>query len=302
MVNPYEVGYLVGGAKKDNFDKVDPASFSNHSRPLIVDVGSAQGRFLIQLAQRHSENGTSPYNYVGFELRSGLVNAANEAVQSSNIKGSVLFLQGDAKTNMLQSLAPVVPNTTHVDTTTGATNAEPSTTTPSAHVEWLTIQFPDPWTKKKHHKRRLVDPIFVAECATLISNRQGKVYICSDRYDLASFMYDTFAASELWRPLLEYAPGDGDYHKSTGSAAAVPVATPTTADASTDSALEKDDEEEEEELAFGADVYREKDLNDTRFWLPQRPFPVGTERDSVAEKKNRPVHRAIFVRVFPTEV
>lgn len=312
MVNPYEVGYLVGGEKKTNFDKVDPSLFADSTKPLVVDLGSAQGRFLIQLAQRQSESAPSPYNYVGFELRSGLVNAANETVKNSSLKGSVLFLQGDAKSTMAEALAPVLP-ATHKETsaTSDAPSIPPNTS--RAHIAWLTIQFPDPWTKKKHHKRRLVDPTFVTDLAGLMNQREGKVYICSDRYDLASYMYDTFAASALWVPLSAYdeiesnvdagadvqnttpAPVGQEPNGRTTIALATAPHLPSTAAPTAD---EESDSEDAEELAFGADVYREKDLNDTRFWLPRRPFPVGTERDSVAEKKNRPVHRAIFVRRF----
>jgi len=318
MVNPYEVGYKVGGEKKSSFDKVDPSLFVDAAKPLVVDLGSAQGRFLIQLAQRQSESAPSPYNYVGFELRSALVNAANDTVSNSSLKGSVLFLQGDAKSTMAEALAPVLQP---VNTDAASSdNSALCTSTQSfqAYIAWLTIQFPDPWTKKKHHKRRLVDPTFVTELASLMNHSDGKVYICSDRYDLASYMYDTFAASESWVPLSSYEEGRSIIDRtgpeagvSVAGASAVAVGDQIPAaeninsvnivDTSASVAPTLDgesDNEDAEELAFGADVYREKDLNDTRFWLPRRPFPVGTERDSVAEKKNRPVHRAIFVRKF----
>ena len=35
-------------------------------------------------------------------------------------------------------------------------------------VAWILIQFPDPWTKAKHLKRRLVDASFVHTCASII--------------------------------------------------------------------------------------------------------------------------------------
>jgi tRNA G46 methylase TrmB len=164
-------------------------------------------------------------------------------------------------------------------------------------VEWLTIQFPDPWTKKKHFKRRLVDPQFVADCARLISDARGKVYLCSDRYDLACFMYDTFAASELWVVVPELA----DAHSST-TAEAVGMTEGKLASSNDDVEDAGDEEEaageEGEAEEWGKEVYREKDADDARCWLARRPFPVGTERDSVAEKKNRPVHRAVFQRVI----
>lgn len=325
MVNPYEVGYLVGGAKKADFDKVSAAQFTDPSRPMIVDVGSAQGRFLIQLAQCH-QNAQCEFNYVGFELRSNLVDAANSAVATSSLNGSVVFLQGDAKANMIASLAPVVaptlvqqsvpqqsaitvkPDTWMENTDVDTTNT--SSAPEAGHVEWLTIQFPDPWTKKKHHKRRLVDAQFVNNCAELITHPQGKVYLCSDRYDLACFMYDTFAASAQWRVIgscgalqaqcSSHVVGD-NMQKQTAfinmpadSTGVNKVDTDENSVHSEDS--DREDAAEGTPLPFGADVYRNKDANDTRCWLEKRPFPVGTERDSVAEKKNRPVHRAIFIR------
>lgn len=113
MVNPFEVGYLVGGTKKENVAQASPSDFSDISRPIIVDIGSAQGRFLLQLAQHNhlSQNPSCQYNYIGFELRSSLVDAANEVAQYGDLKGSVLFLQGDAKTNMQDALAPLLATT-----------------------------------------------------------------------------------------------------------------------------------------------------------------------------------------------
>jgi hypothetical protein len=43
-------------------------------------------------------------------------------------------------------------------------------------VAWILIQFPDPWTKAKHLKRRLVDASFVQSCASIIpSTSYGKL-------------------------------------------------------------------------------------------------------------------------------
>lgn len=322
MVNPYEVGYLVGGAKKADFDKLSKEQFTNPIRPIIVDVGSAQGRFLIQLAQCH-QSARCEFNYVGFELRSNLVDAANSAVKSSALNGSVVFLQGDAKANMIASLAPVVTiaqepavKSTENSQASDSNTAAHSPTYTVGYVEWLTIQFPDPWTKKKHHKRRLVDAQFVTQCATLLSHPRGKVYLCSDRYDLACFMYDSFAASPLWRVIPSYEALQAQCSSHIESSAPAGSVTQkddiaVEADKADDTISVQSEDSAEEDcdgnvgtsvtgdgavLPFGADVYRNKDEDDTRYWIEKRPFPVGTERDSVAEKKNRPVHRAIFIR------
>jgi tRNA G46 methylase TrmB len=401
MVNPHEVGYCIGGAKKESIDKALRDHFAQPSLPFVVDIGSAQGRFIMHLAQlneqksdssaSNSESSTNyAYNYVGFELRSNLVAAANAAVATNaTINGKIRFLQGDAKSHMIESLADVIqslpscsstsPTTypphaektiagssvtvpSHMETSSStylaqqaptdllhplevgtlsvpqaavltaptaiistAASAKPAAAAgPAAVVEWITIQFPDPWTKKKHHNRRLVDPSFVTTCARLACHAQSKVYMCSDRYDLAVYMYDTFAASPLWTAVqgVQYtgcggaaaaaAAGGGGGGGGSGSAAAGDaVVSEEKGDHNVTDHIpgakeverngEKEEEREDDEEAgagIASDVYREKDAGDMRFWLPQRPFPAGTERDAVAEKLNRPVHRAVFRRVL----
>ena len=100
-------------------------------------------------------------------------------------------------------------------------------------------------------------------------------------------MYDTFQASALWQAV----PNIEDY--STSEINKVDAVTTASNDSN---ALEE--EHDSESVASTHSVYREKDVDDTRLWLLRRPFAVGTERDAVAEKLNRPVHRAVFQRVF----
>jgi tRNA G46 methylase TrmB len=394
MVNPHEVGYCIGGAKKESIDKALRSQFAQPNLPFVVDIGSAQGRFIMHLAQlndQKSDNSASnsegstnyAYNYVGFELRSNLVDAANAAVATNaTLNGKIRFLQGDAKSHMIESLADVVQSLPSSYTTTNpppakitvsdssvtvpsqmenssstylaqqaptdllhshemgalsvpqaaaltaptatvatAAPSKPAVVTaavttavtagPAAVVEWITIQFPDPWTKKKHHNRRLVDPLFVAACARLACHARSKVYICSDRYDLAVYMYDTFAASPLWTPVQVVQYTSSSSRGGGGGGGAV-VSEEKSDHNITDHLLEakkielnaeKEEEKDDyEEAGAGieSDVYREKDADDMRFWLPRRPFPAGTERDAVAEKMNRPVHRAVFQRVLST--
>lgn len=220
-------------------------------------------------------------------------------------------------------VAEVAPNS---DESPSTTTAAPTT---GAFIEWLTIQFPDPWTKAKHHKRRLVDAQFVQDCARLMSDPRSKVYICSDRYDLACFMYDSFASSALWRVVPELAEvgitptattaveaaerlthpsalpdsravGNTAEASATGTEAPGSADTGASASAGPSSSIGAADGEldPESEEAWCREVYRAKDADDTRAWLSRRPFPVGTERDSVAERQNRPVHRAVFQRTL----
>ncbi len=78
----------------------------------------------------------------------------------------------------------------------------------------ILVFFPDPWHKKRHHKRRLIDPVFVASVAAQL--RAGGVLrlatdwqayaeqmlaVCNANPDLASLSADgTYVARPDFRP------------------------------------------------------------------------------------------------------
>lgn len=55
---------------------------------------------------------------------------------------------------------------------------------PPGSVACLFVNFPDPWFKKRHHKRRLLDDALVAVCATAL-RPGGELFFQSDVFDLA---------------------------------------------------------------------------------------------------------------------
>jgi tRNA (guanine-N7-)-methyltransferase len=67
-------------------------------------------------------------------------------------------------------------------------------------VRGFTIHHPDPWWKKRHHKRRLVRPEVVQQMADILQPG-GFVYLQTDVPDLAGEIRSVFAASRRFRPL-----------------------------------------------------------------------------------------------------
>ena len=64
-------------------------------------------------------------------------------------------------------------------------------------VQSISIQFPDPWRRKKHKKRLLVQPKFVNVLATVLP--QGAiVYFCSDVEAEVQRMKSVFSANETF--------------------------------------------------------------------------------------------------------
>jgi tRNA (guanine-N7-)-methyltransferase len=119
--------------------------FADPSRPIHLDIGSARGRFLLALAQAEPQR-----NYLGVEIRRPLVEAAEADRQALGLE-HLRFLFCNANVSLEQWLAALEPGL----------------------LERVTIQFPDPWFKKKHHKRRVLQPpLLLALAAALAPGRE----------------------------------------------------------------------------------------------------------------------------------
>ena len=89
---------------------------------------------------------------------------------------------------------------------------------PEESLTSVYIHFPDPWPKKRHHKRRLAQPGFINRLAALMKSG-GQLYLATDSAGLADYMLavcdaepglvnqagrGNFAPRPLWRPLTKF--------------------------------------------------------------------------------------------------
>ena len=116
------------------------ALFPHPERPLHLDIGCARGRFLLELARL--EEGI---NHLGVEIRQPLVEAA-EAERLGAALTNLRFLYGNANVSLQDWLAGLTPGL----------------------LSRVSIQFPDPWFKKKHHKRRVLQPALLRAIAAAL--------------------------------------------------------------------------------------------------------------------------------------
>ena len=68
---------------------------------------------------------------------------------------------------------------------------------PDASIDRVMVFFPDPWPKKRHHKRRIVQPAFLARCARALKPG-GTLHIATDWANYAEHIDETLAASDLF--------------------------------------------------------------------------------------------------------
>jgi tRNA (guanine-N7-)-methyltransferase len=143
--------------------------YSNLSRPLHLDIGCGRGKFLQQLAPLQPD-----WNFLGLEIREPLTIEANSLRDRDRLTNlHYLFC------NVNLALAPLLE------------------TLPSGCLQRVTIQFPDPWFKQRHQKRRVVQSSVVDTVAHYLI-RQGEVFLQSDVESVACEMCDRFAASPLF--------------------------------------------------------------------------------------------------------
>lgn len=136
--------------------------YGNVSQPLHLDIGCARGKFLLQMAPLQPD-----WNFLGVEIRESLVIEANQQRDRLALN-NLHFLFGNMNSTPLLFL-----------------NSLPATLTR------VSIQFPDPWFKQRHSKRRVVQPELVTALGEVLS-LQGQILLQSDVELVAQEMSDRF--------------------------------------------------------------------------------------------------------------
>jgi len=77
---------------------------------------------------------------------------------------------------------------------------------PDARVDEVRIFFPDPWPKKRHHKRRLIQPDFVQELARTLKSG-AVVRLATDWTPYAEWIRECFASCAAFEAVLDAVRG-----------------------------------------------------------------------------------------------
>jgi len=146
--------------------------FARPEQPLHVDIGSARGLFCLDLASVSND-----CNVLGLEIRAALADAAAADARQLAL-GNAAFLACNANTNFdhLMSSATIAAAADDGGDDVGGVGL--------GRLRSVSIQFPDPWFKTKHHKRRVVQPEL---CRAIAHHLQpgGWLFMQSDVLDLA---------------------------------------------------------------------------------------------------------------------
>jgi tRNA (guanine-N7-)-methyltransferase len=137
---------------------LEPAGLFARTAPLTVEIGFGNGETLHALAAAHPER-----DYLGIEVHEPGVGHLLRLLGDSGL-GNVRIVRQDAVEVLAGRLPP-------------------------ACVDEVLLLFPDPWPKKRHHKRRLVQPDFLASLAAVM-REGGWLRLATDWADYAQQMAD----------------------------------------------------------------------------------------------------------------
>ncbi|WP_221761018.1 tRNA (guanosine(46)-N7)-methyltransferase TrmB [Kibdelosporangium aridum] len=160
---------------------LDTGAWFGRSAPVVLEIGSGMGETTSKLAAAAPD-----VNYLAVEVyQAGLAQLMMRAaeLELTNLR----LLRGDA----------VILLTDHI-----AANS----------LSEVRLYFPDPWPKKRHHKRRIVQPDFVSLVASRLAPG-GRFHMATDWEHYAEHMMEVCSAEPAlrnvysgWAPRPEWRP------------------------------------------------------------------------------------------------
>jgi tRNA (guanine-N7-)-methyltransferase len=138
-------------------------------RPVIVEIGFGNGAATWRMAQSHPE-----LNFLGLEVHEPGIGHLLLALEREGIE-NVRVACADAVEWLRNRIAPGV-------------------------LDGVCIFFPDPWPKKRHHKRRMIQPAFVSLLAVLM--KPGAIlHLATDWEPYAEHMLEVLGGSPCFEDL-----------------------------------------------------------------------------------------------------
>jgi tRNA (guanine-N7-)-methyltransferase len=128
-------------------------------RAVELEIGCADAQFLFERAALDGSR-----QYVGLEIREDLVKLVNRRARQRAVPVHAVFCQAQLH------LAELFPPAT---------------------VDRIYINFPDPWFKRRHHGRRMVDEL-LAQGIAMVARPGADVFVQSDVWDIALDAMSTF--------------------------------------------------------------------------------------------------------------
>lgn len=144
-------GVLLDDALAQRGEAVDFAKMFGNDRPVEIEIGTGKGTFLLARASARPE-----INFLGIEWARAYCLYSADRFRRNGLT-NVRMLRADASEFFRKCL-------------------------PDQSIFRLHVYFPDPWPKKKHHRRRLIQPSFLHQVRRVLKPG-GQWIIVTDHLD-----------------------------------------------------------------------------------------------------------------------
>ncbi len=158
--------------------RVDLDRIFGRSAPKVLEIGFGMGETTATIAAQHPAN-----DYLGIEVHTPGVGSLLKRIAELNL-ANVRIIRHDAAEVLRDMIAPATFDAVH-------------------------IFFPDPWPKKRHHKRRLIQPPLIALlCERMKSG--AHIHVATDWQDYAEQILAVMSAEpRLVNTAHDYSPRPG---------------------------------------------------------------------------------------------
>ncbi|HGG59377.1 MAG TPA: tRNA (guanosine(46)-N7)-methyltransferase TrmB [Gammaproteobacteria bacterium] len=152
-------------------DRLDLATLFPHAQAITLEIGFGNGESLAEMAERDPSRG-----FIGVEVHRPGVGHLLQQIQQRQLNNLRVVCE-DALDVLRQMIPP-------------------------ASLDTVQLFFPDPWPKKRHHKRRIVNPEFLALVASRLKPG-GRFHMATDWEDYAASALALLNATPEFRNLAD---------------------------------------------------------------------------------------------------
>jgi tRNA (guanine-N7-)-methyltransferase len=137
--------------------------------PVDIEIGFGKGLFILQKARVYKN-----INFIGFEIKTGLVKYVENIIERENLE-NIYVERSYADISIPEKI-------------------------PAGRIRNIYINFPDPWWKRRHKKRRILQKEFINLFYNILK-LDGTIYVRTDVKEYSDFVKENFAEFDAFVPV-----------------------------------------------------------------------------------------------------
>lgn len=155
---------------------LDYAAVFGNDNPVVLEIGFGMGKSLVEMCQANPQ-----LNYIGIEVHTPGVAKLLRDAEDFGVENLRVF-----ECDAIEVLEQCIPDSS---------------------LQTMQLYFPDPWHKKRHNKRRIVQPKFAQDIRKKLKIG-GTFHMATDWEHYAEHMLEVMEVAEGY----ENTAGKGNYH------------------------------------------------------------------------------------------